>query len=226
MARRLFEIKLDPTEVEALAERLGQADPVQLGRAIVETLNRVANETYDLSRKNITSGVNLEDSYVRRRMEVREASPQRPEASIIGLGQFETNISHYGAMTLDTDVNWSNDWILANKGKFSKWPGWTQRTGDRARGIEPDRKAYKVNAEVARGSRKSVGKKFTLPGRVDTDGNPLIFKREGDQVEGVLGPSVYQLFRVAADRLYDQIGDNLEQAIVETAEREFLKAIE
>lgn len=226
MARRIFDIKIDPTQVEELADRLGQVDPERLGEALVDTVNKVAQETYELSRKHITDGVNLDDAYVQRRMEVREATQKRPEAAIVGLGRYETNLSHYGAMQTPGVVNWTNDWILANKGKFSKWPGWTQRKGDEARGIRPDEKQYKMAAQVRRGSSKSVGKKFTLPGKTDSSGNPLVFRRDGDQIRGVLGPSVYQLFRVAAENLYEQAGDNLEKAIVETAEREFLKAIE
>lgn len=226
MATRLFEIKLDATQVQELANRIGSFDGERLGTAIVSALNEVANDTYDLSRKHITNGVNLEDGYVKRRMQVREAKVSRPTAEIIAMGGFETNISHYGAMLDPALVNYTNDKILAMGKKFSKWPGWTYRKGDEARGIPEDFKQDKARAQVVRNRTKSIGRKFTLPGKNDSSGNPLIFRRnETGQIEGVLGPSVYQLFRVAAEELFERAGEDLENAIIQTAEREFLKAV-
>ena len=218
-------IKLDVSAVEGLSQALASIDVESMGEVLSSALNEVTQETYALARKNITDGVTLQDEYIQRRMRVREATPQKLEAEIVASGAFETNISHYGAMLTPAMVNWTNDWILKEKGKFSKWSGWTERTGDEARGIRPDEKQYTMKAQVRRGRTKSIGKKFTLPGKFDTSGNPLVFRREGGTIEGVLGPSVYQLFRVAAENIQERAADNLERAIVETAEREFLKAI-
>ena len=218
-------IKLDVSAVEGLSQALASIDVENMGSVLSSALNQVTQETYALARKNITDGVTLQDPYIQRRMRVREATPQKLEAEIVALGAFETNISQYGAMQTPAMVNWTNDWILQNKGKFSKWPGWTERKGDEARGIRPDEKQYTMKAQVRRGRPKSIGKKFTLPGKNDSSGNPLVFRREGSRIEGVLGPAVYQLFRVAAENIQERATDNLERAIVETAEREFLKAI-
>lgn len=240
MARRsAFSITIDAAAVEQLADKLGDVDSSALGARLVETVNDVAESAYDLSRRTITTDINLTDAYVQRRMELRKATASKPVAEIVApFGKKNlTNLSHYGAQVGETKaVNWTNERIIAEvfggEEKFGPWPGWTRRTGTRHMGIEEGRKAYKMVAEVTRGKRVSIGKKFTLPGKRDTEGNPLVFERTGPggksgkgSIQALYGPSVYQLFRVAAERIEERVTDDLRDAVVEAAERAFEEAL-
>lgn len=218
---------VDVKGVLKLADDIGQIGSERLGDAVVRALNEGGESAYELSRKTILRGINLTDAYVGARMRTKLATKSRPTFEIVALGGrgFQTNLSHYGAMLDPTDVNWTNADILAMGKKFSKWPGWTYRKGDRARGIEEDEKQYVSSAAVVRGARKSVGKKFTLPGKSDSEGNPLLFKREGGRIAPVYGPAVYQLFRSTIPLVIDQVQDDLEVALTREAEREFQRAI-
>ncbi len=240
MARNnAFAIKIDTSAVEALAERLGDIRAATLGDTLVDTINEVAGSAYELSRRTITTDINLTDAYVQRRMELKPATKSRPTAEIVApFGKKNlTNLSHYGSQVGETkEVNWSNeriiDEVFGGKERFGPWPGWTRRKGTAHMGIPVGRKAYTMSAEVVRGSRKSIGKKFTLPGRRDTEGNPLVFERVGPggksgkgSLQSLLGPSVYQLFRVAAERIEERVGDDLRDAVVEAAERALKDAL-
>ena len=223
MARlKVFDVKLDTSEVDSLAASLAGADPAELGKAIVVTLNRVANETYDLSRQKMLRGINLSKTYVERKMEVKEATSAAPTATIRAEGT-ETNISHYGAVRFTQPVKHPN-----------------RVKGDPVRGYSKGLKADGAAAEVARGGAQSIGKKFVIikgGGLIkDSEGSPIVFRGTGKPgrgggkrqtprqgVEPVLGPAVYQLFRFTAEQIYKDVGDNLERAIVETAQRELLR---
>jgi len=240
MARRnSFSIQIDTAEVGQLAERLGAIDSTKLGERLIDTLNEVAESAYELSRRTITTDINLTDAYVQRRMELKPATSSKPTAEIVApFGKKNlTNLSHYGAEVGETKpVNWSNQRIIREvfKGqeKFGPWPGWARRKGTEHMGIPEDRKAYKMVAEVTRGKRTSIGKKFTIPGKRDTEGNPLVFQRIGPggksgkgRIEALYGPSVYQLFRVAAERIEERVGDDLRDAVIDAAERAFEEAL-
>lgn len=239
MTRRAFEIRIDASALDGFADRLGSLDAEKLSGALVDGINEVAESSYDLARRSITGGVNLTDAYVQRRMELKKATPSQPTAVIMApFGKKNlTNLSHYGADVGETKaVNWSNERIVAEvfrgKERFGPWPGWTRRTGAAHMDIPVGRKAYKMTAEVVRGSRKSIGKKFTLPGKRDTEGNPLVFERIGPggksgkgSLQSLLGPSVYQLFRVAAERIELEVEEDLRAAVVQAAERSFREAL-
>jgi hypothetical protein len=243
MARQsLFSYKVDVTQIEGFAEKLAQFDPAKMAELLIGTVNEVATETYDLARSKMLAGINLNETYVKNKMRFKAATKSAPTAEIVapvGKG-FLTNISHYGAMQKDQQVNWTNETIRGMGKRFGQWPGWVRRTGSEAKGISVNRKIDKMSASVTKGANKSLGRKFVIPGKKDTEGNLLVFrstglpgsgvmdrnrKRSRDGIEPVLGPSVYQLFRFTAERIQDEVTDNLELAVVEAAEREFLKAI-
>jgi hypothetical protein len=78
--------------------------------------------------------------------------------------------------------------------------------------------------EVTSGSRKPIEHGFTMPGKRDSAGNMLVFTRDrNNKVRSRSGPSVYQLFRVAGALIEDQVYGDLERAVVDSAERQFLK---
>lgn len=235
MARQnAFSIKLDSSRLDASIKNLASLDPEAFGKAIVATLNQVADETYVLSRQKMIAGINLTGDYVKRRMEVEHATAKTPTASIIAPTRdksgkpLETNISHYGAVRFTQSV---------------KHP--SRSKGDTGRGYSKGQKAAGAAAEVTRGSSTSIGKKFAIvkdgallkdsegnavlfqgtgrPGKGSAKGKPRKTPRQG--VKAVLGPSVYQLFRFTAENIYKQVGEDLEEAIVATAQREFEKVL-
>lgn len=215
-------------EVERLAVTIGQLPNVVAGRVIVTALNSVVERTYDLSRRRISAGINLTDDYLRRRMVVEYATPRKAEASIISPGGkgYQTQLSHYDATQEVKPVTWSNATILGMGKKFGRWPGWTQRIGRPSIGIQPDQKNAGRGAEVSRGSRKSLRSAFALPGRKDSEGNYLVFRRDSNgKVNSLLGPSVYQLFRYQIPLIEDEVAADLEQELLDNARIEIEKAL-
>lgn len=228
MAQSTFSIKVDTSQLEALVEGLGEVTPEALGQRLVEVTNEQIESAYDLSRKRMLSGINLTDGYVKRKMAVTQATANKPVAEIIAYGgrEYLTSLSHYGAMQLAKDVTWSNERIASMGKTFGQWPGWVRRKGNAALGIPVNKKAAGRSVEVVRGSRKKIGPAFAIPGKRDNEGNPIVFRRNGaDKVEALTGPSVYQLFRVAATALEEQIGDDYQTAITDAAEAELKKVL-
>lgn len=223
-----FSVKIDATQLDKLVSTLGTITAAELSGLLVETINDQVDSTYELARGRMLRGINLTDDYVQRKMRVEHATPSMPTASIIASGARKdmTSLSHYGAMQETMAVNWSNDRIAA-KHKFGPWPGWTRRTGAPALGIAADLKAAGKSVEVTRGKRMRLGSQFSIPGKKDNDGNLVIFRRNAaGKIESLQGPSVYQLFRVAAGLVEDEVGDNMERAIGDAAERQMKKALE
>lgn len=224
-------IKIDISQIDALAGKIGALGPAEMAKGLVKALNETVDSAYALGRKTMLAGINLTDDYVQRRMEVERATEKNPVASIVAPGGkgFQTPLSHYGAMLRDTEVNWTNATILERFGKFSRWPGWTERKGDPARGIEPDMKAYGVEVEVVKGKRKRIHGAVVIPGKKDSEGNPLVFRRlpgSRKKVENLQGPAVYQLFRKAIPLIEGEVGEDLERAVIAEAERGWLGALQ
>lgn len=239
---KLFEIKLNVSEIEALQKRLGDIDPKSLGADIVETLNRVTRSTYDLARNTMISVINLDDPYLRSRMAVREATPSKPQAEIVAYGdkKMTTGLGHYGALQDVQSARWSEEDGIDRGYKIGAWPNWEPRLGDSGRGIDSGDKQAGFRVEVKRGSQKKMPGAFTIPGKEHSDGSPVLFfgtgrpgqgkmdrkrKQSRQGVEALYGPSVYQLFSTAARNIADQVADDLEAAIIEAAERELAKVI-
>jgi hypothetical protein len=238
VARNLIEIKIDTSQIEALQSRLSEIDPAKLGETLVTTLNQVASETYDLARNSITAGINLQDGYIRDRIQLEKATRNRPVAEIVAPAEKKlmTGLGHYGAMVLEQGTRWSTEDGIERRYKIGPWPYWEPRKGDPGRGFDEGEKARGVSVEVRRGSRKEMRGVFTIPGKEHDDGSPVLFigtgrpgkgvmdrkRKESRQgVEALYGPSVYQLFRFTANKIAAEVTDNLEQAVIEAAEREF-----
>ncbi len=234
MATNAFNIKIDVSNVEGLADTLGKLTPEHIGEITIDAINSVADKTYDISRKTILRGVNLTDSYVQRRMVVEHATKQKPEAAIIAFGgkSFLTSLSHYGAMQQTQAVTWTNERILADGHKFGKkWPGWIRRTGDAARGIAVGEKTGGVSVNVTSRKQLKTSKAIIVPNIKDRDGNSLVFKRVGgsgrkdSKLQALTGPSVYQMFRTAIPLIQDEAFDNLEREVTDAAVSIFEKEL-
>lgn len=224
MARAAF-ITVNASKITGFAESLGKLTPEELGARMVDAINEVTTDTYELARKTMLSGINLTDDYVRRKMEVKLATGKLPVAVISAPvkdpRKAHTSLSEYGAMTNTAPVNWSNERIASLGHKFGKWPGWTKRTGAEAIGVAVNRKATGVSVEVKRGARKNLKSSagFQLGKLKDSSGNPLVFERAGKSIKAMYGPSVYQLFKVASGQIEEQVSDNLYQAVIDSADR-------
>lgn len=217
-------IKVDVGNLPMWGAMLEKLTPEELGRRMVQTINTVTTETYELARKTMLSGIGLTDDYVQRKMEVKLATEQLPQAVIRADGTKKgalTNLSEYGAMTGSKAVNWSNERIAGMGVKFSKWPGWTRRTGHSSIGVEVNQKAAGTSVEVRRGARKKLTSKvgFQVGKLKDGSGNPLVFERVGSKIKAMYGPSVYQLFSVASGQIEKQVSDNLYDAVLASADQ-------
>lgn len=229
MARlNVFDVKLDTSAIDGLTQRLSQLDPDQLGKELVSTLNRVTKETYDESRKVMLRSVNLRDEYIQRKMKVSYATSVKPEAVIFASGEKKnlTTLAHYGALQLTEKVNWSNKRIREAGHEFGKWPGWTERTGSKDRGIAVNRKAAGSRVSVSRSKSRNLPSVFSIPKFKDNDNNKMLFTRGNNgKLKALYGPSVYQLFRTAADNLHESVADSLAAEIGKIADSEFQKVL-
>jgi len=211
--RSTFSIKFDASELDALADRLGTATPESLGAKLVEVTNEQLESAYELSRKRMLSGINLTDSYLRERFEINKATAQKPTGEIIATARDKKDL------TLLTKYDYQVGQIKVKNPDRSK--------GYAKLGIPKGKKQGAPSVEVVRGARKQVqsSKAFVF---ISKKGTPLIVKRNpnGKLSSALLGPSVYQLFRVAAGELEQQIGDDYQTAIIDAAERELKKVLE
>ena len=228
-------IDFDVSKVENLAEKLAGMTPDAVGAMLVSAINETADTAYELSRKAILRGVNLTDSYVQSNMWLRPATSSNPKAEIVAFGDKAhlTGLSHYGAMQITKPVTWSNERIKGIGHDFSdKWPGWIRRHGDEDRGIAEGDKTGGVSVQVT-SSREvlKTSRAILLPGIRDRELNPMVFKRvagsgrKKSTLKRLLGPSVYQLFRVATGLIEKQVYGDLERAVVDAAEQRFLKEL-
>lgn len=225
---RAFRVSIDTQQLEALGERLGALTPQQLAASLVGAINATTDRAYELGRSRMLAGINLTDEYIQRKMRVEHATESNPVATIVASGASKdmTSLSHYGAMQETKAVNWSNERIRAAGHAFGAWPGWTRRTGAPGVGIEVGQKAAGKTVEVTRGKRKRLGSQFSIPGKKDNDGNLLIFRRtEAGKLQSLTGPSVYQLFRVAAGLIEEEVGDDLQSSIAAAAEFALTKVL-
>lgn len=219
MARsNAFSVKIDVSQLVDLSDKLAGLTPERVGELLVDSINATADSAYELSRKAILSGINLTDAYVQQRMAVEHATAKKPEASIIAFGDKEnlTALSHYGAIQR----------LQSAHTKRSK--------GDPARGIPAGMKTDGISVAVAQGNRKPLksSRVFIAPNKLDLEGNPFVFQRlEGttrsgkDKLKRLMGPSVYQLFRVAGALIENQVYGDLERAVIDAAEQQFAKEL-
>lgn len=225
-------------DLEKFGLDLNKLSPEELGATMVVELNRVGKDAYELSRKTILRGVGLSDAYVSAKMETREATKTQPSFEITAARRkgFETGLGHYGAMALSKRVRWPDPIEGMGIGPYP-WGQYTPR--------KSDERPAGASVEVVRGARKNVLNAFSIPGKVDSEGSPILFVgrggRSGSKVENtdrqgrkvgrqkirrLLGPAVYQLFRTTIPLVRDEIEQDLEAAVVRAAEEYMSEAFE
>lgn len=219
MARSLT-LTADTRALATLASRLEGLAGDTLEAVATVVVNEVGERTYDLARVRMLAGLSLTDVYLRNRMGFVPAQRgQRPRAVVLARGDL-TTLGHY-APAVTTQA--------AKQPKRSK--------GNSALGIAAGQKLAGVSVAVRRGQRKTVradqGDTFLMPGRRDSEGNPLIFRRLAgstrsgrDKLKALLGPSVYQLFKYQVDHFQEEVENDLAETLMERAEAAFLDALE
>ncbi len=198
---RLTAIKIGIDQITQMADRVGQLDAQVFGRAAQDALNETIDRTYELASDRITTGINLSDDYLRRRMTVEHASAGKLEASVVATGSraLMTRLATYDAAMV----------IVPRK---------TTRAS-RSKGLLPlnGGKQAGVNVTVVRGAPKTLNSGFMLPLRAGaTLGDKFgVFRREGGKLKHLFGPSVYQLFAYQAPRITDEVVDDLQQTLLD-----------
>lgn len=205
MATRRSNFTVDVRQLARVADRLSRVDDAMLDKSMVGELNKIVDETFDEARGRMNAGINLEDAYLRSKMDVIHATPERGlRAEIIARGgrSDQTPLGRYFAGQATAPA--------------------PRAKGDPSRGIAPGRKRAGVTVEVSRGAPKLIKNAFTMPLRAGATagGNGLgVFTRSKyGVVQHRYGPAVYQLFRVAAGTLEDSVGDKLERLGVVAAD--------
>lgn len=211
MARAsLFKITTDA--LKDAAGDLGDISAQELTRRSVEALNEVVDRTYDLARERITTGINLDDAYLRRRMSVTHADTSRLQAEIVARGDRPsmTRLASYDARMV----------IVPRTTR-----GRSRNTG--RLGIPQGSKQSGIDVTVVRGSEKTMGSAFLLRLKQGSeDGNKFgVFIREGKRKKHLYGPSVYQLFRWQAERITDEVADDLETTLIERVQEQLDRII-
>jgi hypothetical protein len=217
MARE-YALKIDARQVAGLAERLAEVSGEEIGRASVAALNQVVDRTYDLARDRMIAGINLSDPYLRRRMRVEHATPGKPEASITADGSRNatTVLGRYDARP-----------VLAPTKNQAR----AGLAGPRKLPVPFGQKQAGVTVEVTRGQQNDgfVPRGFLLPLRRGNEagGNGFgVFARTRDgKLRHRYGPSVYQLFAYQADRIIDDVTDDLETALADQVDQALQKAL-
>jgi len=206
-----FDIKIDVASVQGLGDKLSRLTPEALGAATVQAINDTTDSVYQIARTRMTATLSLTDEYIRRKMEVTRATTQTPEATISAVGRRSnmTSLSHYGAMQERKAVN--------NPARAK---------GDEKRGIARGQKAAGISVEVTRGSRKLLAHGFTMPNKRDNSNNLLVFTRDrAGKVRARTGPSVYQLFRSAAQAVAPDAENQLRASLIEQADQAIARAL-
>lgn len=214
MAKRsVFGLTVGTEQIVALAERLGEITPEALVERLVEVTNDQLESAYELSRKRMLSGINLTDGYLKERFEINKATVKNGKGEIVAKARDKGDLTLLSRYDLKVTPE-----AVANP-KRSK--------GYAKIGLAKGQKQGAPSVEVVRGARKPIQDKTAFV-FISKSGAPLIVKRKpnGKLSSALLGPSVYQLFRVAATDLEEQIGDDYQAAIIEAAERELKKALE
>lgn len=206
MATRQTAIKIGIDQITKLADAVGTLDAKVLGEAALTALNETVDRTYDLSRERITTGINLTDDYLRRRMEVEHATPRSLEATITATGDRSqlTRLAKYDAQMVIVP--------RTSKGK-SRSKGLLPLNGGKQAGVK---------VTVTKGQPKTLSDNYFIL-RLANHGAEEKFgvfsrgkgKKQGSALKHHYGPSVYQLFRYQAGQIVDEVADDLQQTLLD-----------
>lgn len=213
-------IKVDVSKVQGLGERLGKLSGEEIAQATVTALNEAVSSTYDITRKRMVSQVNLDDPYIRGKMDVTPATLQKPKASIVAFGSRadETPLSRY-----------QNQMILAPRKTTGHQYNNKKRPYTGALKLPEGMRQKAVQVSVSRqGGGATLLYAFMQPLRAGTTagGNGFgIFARDrsGKKLHRY-GPAVYQLFKTLLPQLAEEASDDLSTKLLDEVESQIQKA--
>lgn len=203
---RTTAIQVGINEILDMAGAVGRLDARTISATVVKALNDTVDRTYDLSRDRITTGINLSDDYLRRRMDVAHASSNKLEATITASGDRSTltRLAKYNAAMV----------IVPRKTKGpSRSKGLLPLKGGRQAG---------VTVEVRRGAPKTLSDNYFIL-RLSNQGAEEKYgvftrgkgKTKDSALKHLYGPSVYQLFRYQTGQIVDEVADDLQKTVLD-----------
>jgi hypothetical protein len=211
MATR-FSITVDTKPLDALTDALGRiSQPDFVEKAAIAAVNKVTDRTYDLARRRMNAGINLDDQYIARKLKVEHAS-KTPRATITAAGDL-TVLGRYDPKIILKPV---------------KHPG--RSKGDASRGIPPGLKSGGVTVQVGRGAVKPIAHGFLMPLRRGSDAGANgigVFTRDANgRVRHRYGPAVYQLFRATTENILGEVQDDLQATVNAALDTAINKALD
>ena len=213
-------IKIDVAKVEGLGERLGKLTGTEIVAASVTALNSAMESAYDLARQRMVSSVNLDDPYIRTKMDVSPATLQKPKASIVAFGDksFVTPLSRY-----------PNQLLLAPRKTTGHQYNNKKRPYTGAMKLPEGMRQKAVQVSVSRqggGATLLYGFMQPLKAGALAGGNGFgIFARDryGKKLHRY-GPAVYQMFKTLLPTIEGEVGDDLSTKLLDEVEAEIQKA--
>lgn len=202
-------VTIDVSQVERLADRLAGLTAVEIARQNVRALNETMDRTYDLSRDRITTGVNLSDEYLRRRMTTQPATEQRPTAEITASG---ARNAMSRLVTYPVAARPAPKKSMRSRRKvFSPM------------GIGMSQKQDGIDVSVVRGSENYIERGFLMPLKSPGEdsgyhGFGVFARTRAGKIKQRYGPSVYQLFRyqINSETFIQEVEDDLERSLMDT----------
>ena len=196
---RKVAIDLDLSALPELNERLSRLTAEQIAQVNVRAVNTSVATVYDMARKRMNAGINLDDAYMRRKMTVDEATGSKASATITASGSRDDMalLRRYDAKII----------YAPRKARYARptTKGLALPSGMRQSG---------VSVQVARGGTKVMPGAFMQPLKSGNEvgGNGLgVFLRDSrGKKHHLYGPSVYQLFRNQSEKMVDEVRAVLE----------------
>lgn len=196
---KFLDISLDAARLDDVVRSLGRLDPEAIISLSVNAVNKVASDVHERVIVKVVDDLNISRNRVETDLNLKLASTnQRLPTAAVTSPMRNVTLGRFDPEQHSKPVTWSNERIQSMGKKFSKWPGWTQRTGDASRGIAPNYKASGIDVTVKRGVSKDMNSAFTIPLRAGktTGGSVGVFVREANgTLKHLYGPAVYQLYR-------------------------------
>lgn len=201
-----FSVSFDVTKVDGLADKLSELGADAFADAALVAVNSAAQDVYDLVRPRMVKTLNLTQEYVAQRMQLKFGTdPGNIKAQIIAVGSKPamTQLARYDARQLVKTA------LVPKRAK-----------GNPKLGIPKGMKQAGVSVEVLRGSVKPIPNAFLVELR---NGNGLgVATRTGKGRKDYrirYGPSVYQMFKYAAEQVTDEASDLIAERLATEAAR-------
>lgn len=203
-----FKVNVKVGGVKELATAIGRAASNEvLGKAQIVAVNKVADRAYNQARQRMGETVNLDDTYIRRKLAITNAT-DRPRATITAAGD-NVVLGRYNP-----------------KLRLRPVRDLARAKGSAKRGIAPGLTGGGVSVEVKRGRPAVLETGFLLPLRRGNEagGNGMgVFTRDKQgRVKHRYGPSVYQIFSSMTRDILEEVQDDLQETVL----REMDAAIE